>query len=136
MDLVRENYMLDIPQFRLPALTKYQKTKFLHYAQQVLEAQHHMMKQDVTNIIQYTLEDKNRHQSMAHYPKGDRIDHDTGAQYFYHCHREHFETEEHGHFHCFLRYKAISKRIKPTPLPDWDKNLDNPMTHIVAIAII
>ena len=44
-------------------------------------------------------------------------------------------SEEHGHFHCFLRYKHIPKRIKPTPLDDWDKNIDNPMTHLVAIAM-
>ena len=72
---------------------------------------------------------------MDHYPKGDRIDHNTGAQYFYHCHRENLETEEHGHFHCFLRCKHIPKHIKPTPLPDENKNNDNPMTHIVAIAM-
>ena len=72
---------------------------------------------------------------MNHYPKGDRIDHGTGAQYFYHCHREDFDSMEHGHFHCFLRYKAIPTRIKPTRLPDWDKNIDNPMTHLVAIGM-
>jgi hypothetical protein len=72
---------------------------------------------------------------MNHYPKGDRIDHATGAQYFYHCHREDMDKEEHGHFHCFLRYKHIPKRRKPTPLADWDKYINNPMTHLVAIAM-
>ncbi len=53
---------------------------------------------------------------MNHYPKGDRIDYDTGAQYFYHCHRESEETEEHGHFHCFLRYKHIQNAANLPPL--------------------
>ena len=72
---------------------------------------------------------------MNHYPKGDRIDRNTGAQYFYHCHRENKESTEHGHFHCFLRYQHIPKRIKPTPLKDWDRYIDNPMTHIIAISM-
>lgn len=127
--------MLKMLEFSLPELTRYQKSSFLRYAGKVLEAQQKIINSEAKNIIQYTLEQQNRHQSMLHYPKGDRIDHDTGAQYFYHCHRENFDTEEHGHFHCFLRYKAISKRIKPTPLADWDKNIDNPMTHLVAIAM-
>jgi hypothetical protein len=131
----REMHMLEIPEFSLPELTKHQKSRFLRYARQVLEAQQHMMTPGVNNIIQYTLEKKSRHQHMDHYPKGDRIDHDTGAQYFYHCHRENFETEEHGHFHCFLRYAHIPQHIRPTPIPDWDKHFDNPMTHIVAIAM-
>ena len=124
-----------IPAFSLPTLSKSQKAKLLRYAQQVLEAQQQMMTKRGKNIIHYTLEKKRRHQFMDHYPKGDRIDYDTGAQYFYHCHRENFETTEHGHFHCFLRYKHIPAQIKPTRLPDWDKNIDNPMTHIVAIAM-
>lgn len=127
--------MIVIPQFSLPELTKYEKSKLLRYAQQLLEAQQQMITPEGRNIIHYTLGNNSRHQHMDHYPKGDRIDYDTGAQYFYHCHRENFETEEHGHFHCFLRYKYISKKIRPTPLPDWDKNSDNPMTHIVAIAM-
>lgn len=127
--------MLIIPEFNLPKLTKPQKARLIRYAQQVLEAQQQMTTKRGKNILHYTLEKKRRHVSMNHYPKGDRIDYDTGSQYFYHCHREDYETMEHGHFHCFLRYKHISPQIKPTPLPDWDVNIDNPMTHLVAIAM-
>ena len=127
--------MHNISEFTLPHLSKTHKARMLKYAQQVLEAQQQMVTKRGKNIIHYTLEKKRRHQFMDHYPKGDRIDYETGAQYFYHCHREDYETTEHGHFHCFLRYKHIPSTIKPTPLPDWDKNIDNPMTHIVAIAM-
>ena len=127
--------MLNIPEFSLPQLTKYQHASYVRYAKQVLEAQQHMSSPEAQNIIRYTLENNSHHVQMTHYPQGDRIDRDTGAQYFYHCHRENFETEEHGHFHCYLRYPHISKRIKPLPLADWDKNMANPMTHLIAIGM-
>lgn len=107
----------------------------LDYALQVLKAQQQMTTSNGKSILHYTLRRKRQHITMQHYPAGDRIDYKTGAQYFYHCHRENVGTEEHGHFHCFLRYKHIPKRIKPTPLPDWDTNIDSPMAHIIAIAL-
>lgn len=121
--------------FSLPELSKWHKKNFLGYASQILEAQQQMTSSKGKNILHYTLRKKRRHERMNHYPKGDRIDHNTGSQYFYHCHRENFESKEHGHFHCFLRYKHIPKRIKPAPLHDWDKYIDNPMTHLVAIGM-
>lgn len=124
----------DIP-FVLPPLTRWGKSKMLGYAEQALTAQQAIVNNTGKNILHYTLEKKRRHTRMTHYPKSDRIDLQTGAQYFYHCHRENKESAEHGHFHCFLRYKNIPKRIKPTPLADWDKHIHNPMTHIVAIAL-
>ena len=121
--------------FTLPPLTQWHKARMLNYAKQVLGAQHSMMTAKGKNIIHYTLQKKRRHIQLNHYPKGDRIDKKTGAQYFYHCHREDYEQEEHGHFHCFLRYKHIPKRIKPMRLTDWDTYIDNPMTHLIAIAM-
>lgn len=127
--------MLENTPFNLPALTRWRKTKMLGYAEQVLTSQQQMTTSTGKNILHHTLQKKRRHKRMDHYPKGDRIDHQTGAQYFYHCHRENIESAEHGHFHCFLRYKRIPKRVKPTPLSDWNKYIDNPMTHIIAIAM-
>ena len=127
--------MLENNPFTLPTLTQWQKAKLLAYAEKALLCQQKMTTKHGRNILHYTLQKERRHVGMDHYPKGDRIDHSTGAQYFYHCHRENEASNEHGHFHCFLRYKHIPKRLKPTPLKDWDKNIDNPMTHIVAIAM-
>lgn len=107
----------------------------LQFATQVLEAQHQMTGKKGKNILHYTLQKKRRHLSFDHYPKGDRIDFATGSQYFYHCHREDFESEEHGHFHCFMRYKNIPKRIKPSYPPDVAKHTHPPMAHLVAIAM-
>ena len=121
-------------EFILPQFSKWHRKRYLDYATQVLESQQ-LMTKDSKNILHYTLNKMPSYLHMDHYPKGDRIDHSTGAQYFYHCHRENYESTEHGHFHCFLRYKQIPKSIKPTPLPDWDKYFDNPMTHLVAIGM-
>lgn len=121
--------------FNLPELSKWYKKKYLAYATQVLQAQQEMSSKTGGNILHYTLKDSERHERMSHYPAGDRIDKKSGGQYFYHCHREDFETTEHGHFHCFLRYKYIPKRIKPLMVSDWDRYIDNPMTHLVAIGM-
>ncbi len=121
--------------FILPKLSKWYKKKYLGYATQVLEAQQKMSTSEGKNILHYTLQDHTQHEHMSHYPKGDRIDKSSGAQYFYHCHREDYDTTEHGHFHCFLRYKHIPKHIKPAALADWDKYIDNPMTHLIAIGM-
>jgi hypothetical protein len=123
------------PDFIYPELSTWRKKIMIGYAAQVLEAQQLIQTKKGKNLLHYTLKKKRRHERMSHYPKGDRIDHTTGAQYFYHCHRENLESTEHGHFHCFLRYKHIPKSIKPEPLSDWDEFIDNPMTHLIAIAI-
>jgi hypothetical protein len=123
------------PEFSLPLLTKWKKSQMLTYARQLLEAQHEMISVTGKSILYYTLQKKRRHKHMDHYPKGDRIDHDTGAQYFYHCHRENLDSMEHGHFHCFLRCDHIPQRLKPTPLPSEGDQGNSPMTHIVAISI-
>lgn len=122
-------------EFTLPKLSRWRQKVFLGYATQVLEAQQQMTTHKGKNILHYTLKKKRKHERMSHYPKGDRIDHSTGSQFFYHCHRENFESTEHGHFHCFLRYKHIPKRVKPAVLSDWDKYIDNPMTHLIAISM-
>lgn len=120
--------------FSLPKKTTYQKNIFLKQAEKVLIAQQQMQNLN-HNILNFILKENNTYSQFIHYPKQDRIDHQTGAQYFYHCHREDKNSEEHGHFHCFLRYQAIPKSIKPAKLIDWDKYINNPMTHIIAIAM-
>lgn len=122
-------------EFILPQLSPWYKKKFLQYATQVLESQQKMSASTGKNILHYTLQDNERHERFKHYPSKERIDSSTGAQYFYHCHREDYETTEHGHFHCFLRYKHIPKLIKPSALDDWDRYMKNPMTHLIAIGM-
>lgn len=126
--------IIDTP-FALPVLTQWQRNKLLGFAEQALSAQQQVVNSTSKGILHYTLQQKRRHTRLKHYPPNDRIDLKTGAQYFYHCHRENKKSREHGHFHCFIRYKQIPKRVKPKPLSDWDKHIHNPMTHLVAIAM-
>lgn len=121
--------------FVLPSLSPHQTARLLKRAEQVLTHHHKMLSKSGRNILHHTLERKRKHIRFKHYPQGDRIDKETGGQYFYHCHREDVLREEHGHFHCFLRQHAIPQSIRPKALKDWDKYQDNPMTHLVAIAM-
>lgn len=122
-------------EFRLPLLTPWKKSRMLRFATKLLEAQHQMTGMNGKNILHYTLKKNRQHLRMNHYPKGDRIDYTTGAQYFYHCHRENLDSTEHGHFHCFLRNKSVPKNLKPTTLPDSENNATSPMTHLIAISM-
>ena len=121
--------------FEFPLITPWRKARLLKQAELLLTAQHQIINNTSNSILHYTLQKNEQHARLSHYPKGDRIDRASGAQYFYHCHRENFESTEHGHFHCFIRYKHIPKYVKPAQIVDWDKHIDNPMTHIVAIAM-
>lgn len=127
--------IIDTPKFDLPILSIRNKQRYLGYAMQILEAQQVMLGDGGKNLLHYLLDKQERYQRMTHYPQGDRIDSLSGAQYFYHCHRENFASTEHGHFHCFQRYQHIPKTIKPRALADWDRYSDNPMTHIIAIGM-
>lgn len=118
--------------FSLPSLCQRKRKKLLSIAEQLLKAQNTMIAQQ-GSILHHTLNGEEKHIRMNHYPKGDRIDYQTGSQYFYHCHREDWDSEEHGHFHCFMRYHGVPKRIRPLSWPE--EKTESPMTHLIAIAM-
>lgn len=121
--------------FVFPVLSDRAKAQMLRQALVVIEAQQRVTGVQGATILRHMLDGGRRHVKMAHYPPGDRIDAETGAQYFYHAHRENLDTEEHGHFHCFLRTQAIPPRIRPSRLPPPRQAAATPMTHIIAIAM-
>ncbi len=121
--------------FEWPKLSAEVRTALLGHAEQLLAAEHAMRSPKGQHILHHILQPHIAPEKNQHYPKGDRIDAKTGAQYFYHCHRENHQTEEHGHFHCFIRYPQIPKNIQPKPITDWDKYIHNPMTHLIAIGM-
>jgi hypothetical protein len=58
-----------------------------------------------------------------HYPEGEVYDPATHTQYFYHRHPvaapfDASGTDEHGHFHLFLRGEGVPSGIMPLLLPD------------------
>jgi hypothetical protein len=119
--------------FQFPSLSERTRARMQRHGLAVLTAQQAIMASAAGSILRHTLAGAGRHQAMRHYPEGDRIDRVTGAQYFYHAHRENFATEEHGHFHCFLRRHAVPARARPLAAAGGESGAA--MTHLVAIAM-
>ncbi len=123
------------PPFHLPELSAYKRKQLTGWAMQALEAQQALQAQGGVHQLMLRHADAAQFIANAHYPKGDRIDYASGAQYFYHCHREDMDIEEHGHFHCFIRRAGWPKSWRLADIPEADKYLNNPMTHVVAIGL-
>lgn len=85
------------------------------------------------NVVGEVLKGQGEFFEMSHYPKGDIFDRDTQAQYYYHAHR----SNEHGHFHTFLRQRGMPVGVGPVPdaqTRSWPKG-DEAISHIVAISM-
>ncbi len=123
--------------FTLPNITNYRREKLTGHAMAVLEAQAALNEQGgILNFLHtHSGQEGDGFYSWLHYPKGDRIDYKTGGQYMYHCHREDFETEEHGHFHTFVRKVGWPKGMSRAQLPDKERFAKHPMTHVICIAM-
>ncbi len=57
--------------------------------------------------------------AWTHYPPGDVFDPASTSQWFYHCHPASEGSEEHGHFHCFVRPAGAA----------------GPIHHLVAVGV-
>ncbi len=97
-------------------MSNWHQKKFLNHATQVLEAQHQMINAKGKNVLHYILQRKRKYRSLIHYPLGDRIDNNTGAQYFYHCHRENLTAPSMVIFIVFYVIKKFPARIKPAAI--------------------
>lgn len=94
-----------------------------------------LLKKAGENVVGQCLANQGTFYELDHYPDGDVYDNEFASQYYYHSHRE--GTGEHGHFHTFLRAKAMPKSIKPAP---YDGEAERPMgkdalCHFVAISM-
>ena len=133
--------------FTYPDISDYARAKLMKRAEGLLVAQQSLMEQGGPHalMLKHSGHLGNDGENLSevqggfiadwHYPKGDRIDFECGSQYFYHCHREDYQTEEHGHFHCFIRRAGWPKSWSLARIPERAKYADNPMTHIVAIGV-
>ena len=94
-----------------------------------------VLKKGGANIVGEVLKGQGKFVELDHYPKGDVYDKETHGQYFYHAHRG--MPGENGHFHTFVRAKAIPDDIVPVPYDGnqpWPKG-DNLVAHFVAISM-
>jgi len=92
------------------------------------------LKQAGLNIVSATLQGQGDFYEMNHYPEDDVFDPNSASQYYYHAHRE----SEHGHFHTFVRRKAMPESMRPAtgfrrsePLPPFEDEL----AHLVCISM-
>ncbi|MDB5411397.1 MAG: hypothetical protein JWL84_6309 [Rhodospirillales bacterium] len=84
---------------------------------ELLEVERVLRKTDDT-IVGEALRDGGVFYQWHHYPEGDVYDPETHAQYFYHAHATGQRTDEHGHFHTFLRPRGMPVGAAPLLLPE------------------
>jgi hypothetical protein len=88
-----------------------------------------------TNVVAQCLAHQGTFYELDHYPKGDVYDAEFHAQYYYHAHRA--DSGEHGHFHSFLRAKAMPRHVKPVAYAGKAKRPtgSDALAHLVAISM-
>lgn len=64
-----------------------------------------------SNLVAELLRGEEDFFEQQHYPVGDVFDPSTGAQYYYHAHRN--DDREHGHFHIFQRPHVQAEQFEP-----------------------
>jgi hypothetical protein len=75
-------------------------------------------------------------EEWAHFPAGDVIDPKTHGQFYYHAHAaDERAAGEHGHFHIFVRPKAIAPGAQPVATPDSTADEATWITHLVGISV-
>lgn len=84
----------------LAAITDEELENLLDSANRVREC-YRVLEKGGLNIVGEVLKGQGTFYEMEHYPKGDVFDRETRSQYYYHAHRP--DSDEHGHFHTFLR---------------------------------
>jgi hypothetical protein len=73
-------------------------------------------------------------EEWAHFPPGDIVDAASHSQFYYHAHAaEERVAGEHGHFHTFVRAKALLPELHPV-LVDAETTEPDAFTHLVGIS--
>lgn len=89
------------------------------------------------NIVGELIKNEETFYEWNHYPDGDVYDRVTHSQFYYHTHPPEERSDEHGHFHTFLRPKGMPDGLKPAPVDDYEapKDPDDALSHLVAISM-
>jgi len=124
----------------LDTLSRAQLEKMAEAGASILEC-YRVLQKSSSNMVAEVLRHQGEFFEWDHYPDGDVYDHETHSQFYYHAHppenRANKWGEEHGHFHTFLRPKAMPAKIKPAKLPDYEKpeGDNDALTHFVGISM-
>lgn len=116
----------------LSHLPQAQLRRMARAAREIGECQRVLRKAGL-NVVGEVLRGQGQFVKLEHYPKGDVLDPETQAQYYYHAHR----GAEHGHFHCFLRAPGMPAGVSPADDPaarGWPAG-DKAIAHLIAISM-
>ena len=95
-------------------LSQAQCEQMLHAAREVLECHRVLNRGGLSLISEIMRGHADAPILLEHYPPDDVIDHQSGAQFYYHAHRG---ESEHGHFHCFVRIPNPHANTENATLP-------------------
>ena len=125
-----------VPPPRAPsavALTRVQRQAMLAAGREIGEC-YRVLGKCGLNIVGEVLKGQPPFVEFDHYPADDVFDEETASQYYYHAHR----GGEHGHFHTFLRARAMPAGVAPLAYPQatepWPTGTDA-HSHLVAISM-
>ena len=98
---------------------------------------HRVLANSGGNIVGELLRDVETFFEWDHYPDGDVYDNDTHSQFYYHTHPPEERSNEHGHFHTFMRPRGMPKGVRPAMVDDFkmpdDRN--DALSHLIAISM-
>lgn len=89
------------------------------------------------NIVNEILRQADDFYEWNHYPKGNVLDSDSRAQYYYHTHPPALRgtPAEHGHFHCFLYKDGMPSACNALVLPKSDDDNKADLCHLMSISM-
>lgn len=111
-------------------------------ASQIVSETMRVLQKSESNIVGEILKTAEKFYEWEHLPPNDVYDTSSHSQYYFHAHSKSSDgsglhDDEHGHFHTFIRGKAMPESIKPLPLNGYDHKTDigNINTHIIGIGM-
>lgn len=114
----------------------------MYEAASVVSEAMRVLQKSETNVVGEILKTSEEFLEWEHLPADDVYDTESHSQYYYHSHSkskngDSLHDDEHGHFHTFIRGKAMPKNISPVKLPDYDPKTDisEINTHIIGIGM-
>lgn len=98
---------------------------------------HRVLSKTEDNLVGELLKGVETFFEWNHYPDGDVYDQVTHSQYYYHAHPPEERSNEHGHFHTFLRPDGMPEGVKPAPVADYapPEDPDDALSHLIAISM-
>lgn len=114
----------------------------MYAAAEVVSETMRVLQKSDTNVVGEILKTVDNFYEWEHLPEDDVYDHVSHSQYYYHAHAKSdkgngLHDDEHGHFHTFIRGKAMPEGIKPLALDDYNPETDisDINTHIIGIGM-